>query len=459
MIVLNLKNGEKMKKIFKIFNLNPYIQILLSFLVVLCFSAFLLMLPISSNSGKFSSIIDSIFTATSALCVTGLVVNDVSTYYTTFGKIIIIILIQLGGLGIITFSSMLALLISSKMKYYTKKLISEDINYDTLNDLPYYIKKVALVVFSIELIGAFMLFFQFITEMSFKKAIFFSIFHSISAFCNAGFSLFSNNLEGYTGNFIINIVITTLIILGGIGFAAILDIYNVKMKNRRKISHSTRIAISMTIFLIIIGTIFTFILEYSNVDTLASLSFKDKILSSYFQSVTMRTAGFQTINLSKIGIPTIMIYVFLMFIGASPGSTGGGIKTTTFSIILLGIYNAVIGRENIEYRKRRISWNSFNKACSIVFVSLIYIFLILFIMVIFDKSKGFLPLLFEAVSAFGTVGVSMGITADLSAVSKLVLIITMFIGRVGPLTILYSISMRKLKEGKYKYPEETILIG
>lgn len=447
--------GDKMKRI----KLSPYVLILLSFVILLLIGAILLMLPISLQNGQFGNFLDSLFTATSALCVTGLVVNDVNTTYTIFGKIVILILIQLGGLGVLTFSSMVLLTISSKMGYYTKKIVSEDINYNILTEIPTFLKQVFLVVFLIELIGAIFLFFTFITKMPFLNALGYSIFHAISAFCNAGFALFANNLEDFTGNFLINFVITSLIILGGIGFASIIDIYNVILKKRRKVSASTHIAIYMTIFLVIIGAIFTFLLEFNNENTLANLPLYKKILASYFQSVTLRTAGFQTINLSYITMPTILLYIALMFVGASPGSTGGGIKTTTVGVLILGVINAVTGREDIEYRKRKISWSIFNKACAILVISLLYVSVMLFLMSIFDTEKGFLPLLFELISAFGTVGLSMGLTASLSVPTKLILIITMYIGRVGPLTIIYAISRKRRKEGKYKYPEETVLIG
>lgn len=444
-----------MKKI----KLSPYVLILVSFFIMLFIGAILLMLPISLQSGQFGNFLDSLFTATSALCVTGLVVNDVNLTYTIFGKFIIILLIQLGGLGVLTFSSMVILTISSKMGYYTKKIVSEDINYNILTEIPIFIKKVFLVVFLIELIGAILLFFQFITTMPFFKAVGYAIFHSISAFCNAGFALFSDNLEGFKGNLLINLVISFLIILGGIGFANIIDVYNVAKKKRRKWSISTNISIYTTISLIVIGTIFTFILEFNNKESLGNLSLYQKVLASYFQSVTLRTAGFNTINLNNLKIPTVILYLALMFVGASPGSTGGGIKTTTLGVILFGIKNAITGKENIEYKRRRISWSTFNKACAILVISILYIFFALFLISIFDGDKGFIPLTFELISAFGTVGLSMGLTSKLSIITKLILIITMYIGRVGPLTIIYAISQKKKKEGKYKYPEETILIG
>lgn len=444
-----------MKKI----KLSPYILILLSFAIMMFLGALLLCLPLAQISGKSGNFLENLFTATSALCVTGLVVNDISITYTIFGKIVILILIQLGGLGVLTVSSMVILSISRKMGYYTKKIVSEDINYNILTEIPRYLKNVSIVVFGIEFVGAVLLFFEFSKKLPFIQAVGYSIFHSVSAFCNAGFALFSNNMENYTGNILINFVITSLIILGGLGFAAILDVYNVIKKTRRKLSTSTHLAMAMTIFLICFGAVMTFILEYSNKGTIGNLSLHDKLLSSYFQSVTLRTAGFQTVDLATLTTPTIIIYLFLMFIGASPGSTGGGLKTTTLGILLLGVMNAITGKEDIEYRRRRLSWQIFNKACAILMLSLFYLFVMIIIMSIFDSSKGFLPLLFELISAFGTVGLSMGLTAKLSIISKLIIILTMYIGRVGPLTIMYALSKKKYREGKYKYPEETILIG
>lgn len=444
-----------MKKI----KLSPYILILLSFAIMMFLGALLLCLPLAQISGKSGNFLENLFTATSALCVTGLVVNDISITYTIFGKIVILILIQLGGLGVLTVSSMVILSILRKMGYYTKKIVSEDINYNILTEIPRYLKNVSIVVFGIEFVGAVLLFFEFSKKLPFIQAVGYSIFHSVSAFCNAGFALFSNNMENYTGNILINFVITSLIILGGLGFAAILDVYNVIKKTRRKLSTSTHLAMAMTIFLICFGAVMTFILEYSNKGTIGNLSLHDKLLSSYFQSVTLRTAGFQTIDLATLTTPTIIIYLFLMFIGASPGSTGGGLKTTTLGILLLGVMNAITGKEDIEYRRRRLSWQTFNKACAILMLSLFYLFVMIIIMSIFDSSKGFLPLLFELISAFGTVGLSMGVTAKLSIISKLIIILTMYIGRVGPLTIMYALSKKKCREGKYKYPEETILIG
>lgn len=443
----------------KLLKLTPYTLILLSFIIIILIGAILLTLPISSLDGNYRNFLESLFTATSAACVTGLVINDINTTYTFFGKGVILVLIQLGGLGVLTFSSMLILLVSKKMGYYTKKIVSEDLNYNVITEIPKYLKQVSLVVFGIEFIGAVLLFMEYIREYSFTKAIYYSVFHSISAFCNAGFSLYMTSLEKYNSNIWINLVIATLIVLGGIGFAAILDIYNVKKGIRRRITISTKIAITFSIFLIIIGAILIFLVEYTNNKTIGNLNIFSKLIASIFQSITTRTAGFNTIPLGSLKMPTIILFLFLMFIGASPGSTGGGVKTTTFGVIVIGVWCAITGREDIEYRKRKISWNIFNKACAIILISILYLLFAIFLITIFDSDKSFLSLMFELVSAFGTVGLSMGITPSLTVYSKIIIIITMFIGRIGPLTIMFALSKKRIKVGKYKYPFETVLIG
>lgn len=443
----------------KFIKFTPYTLILLSFISIILIGAILLTLPISNLDSKYHNFLEALFTATSAACVTGLVVNDIHTTYTIFGRFIILTLIQLGGLGVLTFSSMLILLISQKMGYYTKKIVSKDLNYNIITEIPTYLKKVSLVVFGIEFIGAVLLFMQYIREYSFLKAVYYSVFHSISAFCNAGFSLYQTNLEKYNANVWVNLVIASLIILGGIGFASILDIYNVRKKIRRRINISTKIAVTFSLTLIILGTIAIFAVEFTNKESIGEYNILHKLLASFFQSVTTRTAGFNTIALSSLKTPTIILLIFLMFIGASPGSTGGGVKTTTIGVILIGVWSAIKGREDIEYSKRKISWNTFNRASAVIVISVIYIIFAIFLMTLFDSDKNFLTLLFELVSAFGTVGLSMGITQSLSIYSKIIIIITMFIGRIGPLTIMYTISRKKLKIGNYKYPTETVLIG
>ena len=438
---------------------SPYITILMSFLIVILIGGGILSLPFVTISGKGTKLIEGIFTATSAVCVTGLTVNDVSTTYNLIGKTIILILIQLGGIGLITFSSLLILLISKEISYYTKKVVQEDINAETVFNIQKYIKKVIITVLLIELIGAVILFFEFIKKFKISEAIYYSIFHSVSAFCNAGFSLFSDNLESFKGSMIINTAVPVLIIVGGMGFSTIINVYRYLRKEDKRITTTSKIALKVTAGFVIFGAFFIFIFEYANIKTMGNYTFIEKIGVAFFQSVTARTAGFNTMPLAGMKEITALLFVFLMFVGASPGSTGGGVKTTTFGLIVLGVITVIKNKEYIEYNGRKISWTNFNRAVSIVFISICYIMVVLFLLILLEPDVNVINLLFELVSAFGTAGVTRNLTPYLGDMSKILLIITMFIGRVGPLTIVSALSLKKIKSGKYKYPEENILIG
>lgn len=444
---------------FKNKSFSPYMTILLSFVIVTVLGGILLSLPISVNYGKSVKLIDGFFIATSAICVTGLSSIDIGSVYNTFGQIIILILIQLGGLGVITFTSVIIIMISKKIGYYTKKIVQEDINIDTTFRIEEYVKKVIFSVILIEFIGAVVLFFEFIKRFSFFKAVYYSLFHSVSAFCNAGFALFSDNLYGFKNSFLINITIPLLIFLGGIGFSTILNCYNVFTKKEKRLTLTTKLSIKISIFLIIAGTFAMFILEYSNKSTIGNLSFVQKLEASFFQSVSTRTAGFNTISILGLKRSTSLLFIILMFIGASPGSTGGGIKTTTFGLIALGTWATLKNKDGIEYDKRSISWRIYSKAIAILFISLIYTTICIFLLILFERNKNFLDLVFEVYSAFGTVGLSRDLTPSLSDISKFILIVTMFVGRVGPLTITLALSKSNLKKGHYTYPQENILIG
>ena len=439
--------------------ISPYIIILASFIIIILIGGFLLSLPIATENGQKTNLLEGMFTATSAVCVTGLTVNDVSKVYNLFGKTVIMILIQLGGIGIITFSAIVVMMISKKVGYFTKKLIQEDINANTTFEIQKFVKKVLITVFTIEIIGAAILFLKFIQMFDYRTAIYYSIFHSISAFCNAGFALFTNNLSDFKDSVIINITISLLIFLGGIGFATILNIYQYFIKKDKRLNATTKIAIKISIFLIILGTVLTFVLEYSNNRTLGTLPFWEKLGAAFFQSITTRTAGFNTVSIAELRETTVFLFVVLMFIGASPGSTGGGIKTTTAGLILLGIITTIKNKEYLEYNKRRISWKTYNKAMVIVFISIMYIVVILFLLIWLEKDTRVIELGFELVSAFGTVGLSRDLTPKLTDISKLLIMITMFVGRVGPLTIALALSKVKNSKGRYVYPKEDILIG
>ena len=444
---------------FKNKSFSPYMTILLSFMVVTILGGILLSLPISMRDGKSVKLIDGFFIATSAICVTGLSSIDIGSVYNIFGQMVILVLIQLGGLGVITFTSVIIIMISKKIGYYTKKIVQEDINIDTTFKIEEYVKKVILSVIVIEFIGTVILFFEFIKKFGFLKAVYYSFFHSVSAFCNAGFSLFSDNLYGFKNSFIINMTIPLLIFLGGIGFSTILNCYNVLRKKEKRLTSTTKLSIKISIFLVIIGMIAMLILEYSNKSTIGNLSFGQKLEASFFQSVTTRTAGFNTISILGLKRSTSLLFVILMFIGASPGSTGGGIKTTTIGLIILGTLATLKNKDTIEYDKRSVSWRIYSKAITVLFISLIYTIICVFLLILFERNKNLLDLVFEVFSAFGTVGLSRNLTPSLADISKFILIVTMFVGRVGPLTIALALSKSNLKKGRYTYPQENILIG
>ena len=403
------------------------------------------------------SFLSSLFTIVSAVCVTGLTVVDVSKVFSPAGDIVIIFFIQLGGLGVMTFSSILFLAMGKRMTFYERELLKEERNADSSGEISSFIKKLLLTVFIIESIGAIILTWEFAKEMPINKAVFYGIFQSISAFCNAGFSLFSNNLEAYKANPIINLTIGYLITLGGIGFAVITSVIMVIRRGIDRFNLTSKVAIIISMILTFGGMILFFILEYSNSATLGDLNFIQKILASYFQSVTLRTAGFNTIPLGELRNSTIFMCCILMFIGASPGSTGGGIKTTTFGVILFYVIGIVKKKENVEIFNRRLDWEIMNRALAILVLAITYVSIVIMLMLI---AENFSPeeIVFEVISAFGTVGLTLGITPDLSTFSKLLLIFTMFVGRLGPMTFALAIGETK-KKALSKYPKENILVG
>lgn len=437
--------------------LSPSRKLILGFLLAILLGTFILMMPFSLREGEKLNFLSSLFTIVSAVCVTGLTVVDVSKVFSPTGDLIIIFFIQLGGLGVMTFSSILFLVMGKRMTFYERELLKEERNADSSGEISSFIKKLLLTVFIIESIGAIILTWEFSKEMPLNKAVFYGIFHSISAFCNAGFALFSNNLEAYKANPVINLTIGYLITLGGIGFAVITSVIMVIRRGIDRFNLTSKVAIIMSVILTFGGMILFFVLEYSNPATLGDLNFVQKVLASYFQSVTLRTAGFNTIPLGELRNSTIFMCCILMFIGASPGSTGGGIKTTTFGVILFYVIGIVKKKENVEIFNRRLDWEIMNRALAILVLAITYVIIVIMLMLI---AENFSPeeIMFEVISAFGTVGLTLGITPDLTTFSKLLLIVTMFIGRLGPMTFALAIGETK-KKALSKYPKENILVG
>ena len=448
---------KTLHKQYKKLGISAVRRIGFSFFAVILIGSILLSLPMSHTIHSTSSYLDHLFVATSATCVTGLVTHVTASEYTLFGQIVIILLIQIGGLGFLTLMSMFFVLLKRKLTYANKIVMQEALNRNSLNETGIYIKRVIKYTVCFELIGAICLAFVFIPQFGILKGIYYSLFHAISAFCNAGFALFSNNLEGFSSNVVVNLTVGYLITLGGIGFAVITSFIVVIRNGIDRFNLTSKMAILISIILTLGGMILFLILEYSNPNTIGDLNFFEKILASYFQSVTLRTAGFNTVPLGSLRDATIFISCILMFIGASPGSTGGGIKTTTFGVIMFYVIGIAKKKGNIEVFNRRIDWEILNRALAILVIAITYVaFIITCILVIEDFTME--QVVFEVISAFGTVGLTLGITPQLSVLSKLLIIITMFIGRLGPLTFALAIGETK-KKAISKYPKENILVG
>lgn len=446
-----------MKKVSFFRGLSLPRKLILGFMGAILIGTFLLMLPISTTSGEGLDFLTALFTITSAVCVTGLSVIDISKELNTVGQVFLMIFIQLGGLGIMTFSSLIFLLIKKKITYEEKELLKEERNVEDTGGILKFLKKVILTVVTIEGIGSIFLTIKFLKEMPFLKAVYFGIFHSVSAFCNAGFSLFTTGLEGYSDSIIVNFTIAYLIILGGIGFGVIDSIIKSVRTKKYKLNLTAKVAIMMSCFLTIVGMILFFVLEYTNSGTIGNMSLSEKIMASFFQSVTTRTAGFNTVPMGNLRSSSIFLFCILMFIGASPGSTGGGIKTTTIGVLIVYVISIVKNRQHTTLFNRRIDWEVMNKAIAILIISIMYIATVIMIMLAVEDFSSE-AIIFEAVSAFGTVGLSVGITPELSVISKILMICTMFLGRLGPMTLAIAFGGVKKVE-KITFPKENIIVG
>lgn len=434
-------------------NLTPAQYLVSGYFVVIMLGSLLLMLPIATTDGQGLGAIDAVFTATSATCVTGLIVVNTKEAFTIFGSTIIMFLIQIGGLGIMSMSTLFAFVVGKKISLKERLIIQEDLNQYQISGMVRLVQYLLGFTFAIEGTAALILFLRFSQDYPFWRSIYLAIFHAVSAFNNAGFDLFGNSLENFTGDITINFVIMTLIILGGIGFGVMMEAY--KRIKFKKTTLQTKIVVVMTLTLLVFGFIAFFILEYNN--TLAELPILDKILGAMFLSVTPRTAGFNTVATGALKQSSLFLIIILMFIGASPGSTGGGIKTTTFGVILVTIKNMITGKEDMEIYNRRFEKQIIYKAFTITMLAAGLIILVTTLLLIIEDFK-FIDVLFETVSAFGTVGLSTGITGKLSEISRVLITITMFAGRVGPLTLAVAIG-EKQRKGTYHYPTEKVMVG
>ena len=438
---------------------------ILAFAVLISIGTVLLALP-AASTGKAIGLINALFTATSASCVTGLVVLDTGKDFTAFGQGVILLLIQVGGLGIMTLSTLFLLLAGKRTSFVGRLVIKDALTDGKERSLPSLLKDVLLFTVVIEGIGAFLLFFRLLPGRKTLDALYLGIFHSISAFCNAGFSIFSDSFMHYQGDWVLNLTVCFLIVSGGLGFLVLSELKRkrpLKPRAWARLSLHSKIVLFTTGVLLLTGTLLVLSMEWNN--TLQELSMPGRILASFFQSVTARTAGFNTLPIGAMANETLFLMILLMFIGASPGSCGGGIKTTSFAgLIALGI-SRVRGKEKTHCFRRTISESSIGKAISIAMIGGVLIVIATMALLITELGKmphiasrgKFLELLFEVVSAFGTVGLSTGVTPGLSQAGKIIISVVMFVGRLGPLVIAMAVSRESAP--RYYYAEESIMIG
>lgn len=451
--------------------LSPAQKIATSFLFVILAGTILLMLPISNRNGEFFSPIDALFTATSATCVTGLSTVTIADQFNWFGHLVIVLLIQIGGLGLMTFMAVLILILKNRLSLNEKKVMKEMLNQDKVFDMKKFLLDILRYTLFFEAIGTIILSFRMIDDYGPIDGILKAAFLSVSAFCNAGFdTLGSISLQGYVHDPLVCITIMTLIVLGGLGFAVWFDVrdklgnlFHKKItfkKFHQSLSLHTKVVLLVTIILIIVPAILIMALEFNNPQTMGSFSIPEKLMSSTFESIALRTAGFTTVNYANIMAGTQMLMMIVMFIGGSPGGTAGGIKTTTFAMLVIYMINMLKGRENVVVMRRHIGNGTIIRAMGIFFINIVALLTGMFLLSIVQP-EAFNMIAFECVSAMATVGSSLGLTGLLTFGGKVIIIVLMYIGRIGISTLIISLVKARHDAGKDKinYPDGTIIVG
>ncbi len=434
--------------------------IILAFLSVILVGAIALMLPFSTT--KSISFTDALYTATSATCVTGLIVKDTPVDFTMFGQATILLMIQIGGLGYMTIATFMAIMLRHKLSHRDQMILKSSLNYDTFSGIVRFLKTVLKMVLLFEGIGAILLAIRFVFDMPFGKAVWFGIFHSLSFFNNAGFSLFSTSMMEYKFDIAINLIATTLIIVGGIGYFVILELYYFKEKKLTRISTHTKLTLSTTGFLIIAAFVLFVSLEWFNSRSIGGYEVWQKIIAGYFYAINLRTAGANTIDLSGLSDSTLFLSTIFMVIGGGAGGTAGGIKVTTFAVIAIATWHALKGHSDASVFKRTIPHSTVMQAFTILLVGTFYI-IVATILISETHDIRFIKIIYEVASAFGTVGLSVGnggvlsLSANFSDFGKTVIIFIMFAGRIGFLAFTLAF-IGKIQEKRYKYAEGRIII-
>ncbi|MEO1184641.1 MAG: TrkH family potassium uptake protein [Cyanobacteria bacterium J06636_27] len=439
-------------------------KICFGFLAVITLGTILLMLPFSTATGAWNSPIVALFTATSAVCVTGLAVVDTGTDFSFWGQLVILVLAQVGGLGYMTFTTFLIMLTGRRFDLRHKIAIQQALDRREMEGSGNIIRSIIAVTLFFEITGIFLLLLVFVPEFGWDKGMWLAIFHSISAWNNAGFSLFSNSLVDYNSSALLVFTISGLVIFGGIGYQVILEMFvwlRGKLRRRPRnivLSLDYKVAVSTTIFLLLLGLLGFFLVEVRNTETLRNLSFRSQFLAAWFQSMTTRTAGFNSIDIGGMTTAGLFITIAFMFVGASPGGTGGGMKTTTIRVLTSCTKSILQGKEEVLLYERRIAVSLILKAVGVIVGSVTVVIICTILISLTDPIFDFIQILFEVVSAYATVGLSTGITSDFSLWGKLIIILTMYMGRVGVL-LLMSAVLGDPKPSSIHYPEEDLLVG
>lgn len=447
-------NKNFINKLYNKISLNPPMVLSLGFAILITIGGLLLSLPFFTKSGQATPLVDSLFVAASASCVTGLTPVNTLEHWNTYGHILIIILIQIGGLGVMSLASIIPLILGKKIGMKSRQILKEQLNVESLEGMIVLFKYVLAFTFGTEILGAFLLSIKFIPLYGAGKGVWYAVFHSISAFCNAGFDILGDSIFPFRDDLLINLTLSFLVIVGGLGFVVTSELF--RRRSFKKLSTHSKLVIMVTGILLIFGTVMFLFLENED-GVLQYESLKGSILESFFQSVVARTAGFYSVDLSQIKDSTALMLMGLMFVGGSPGSTAGGIKTTTLGVLFLSTHAVVRGESEPVVFGRHISTETVRKALAIFLVSIVIILSVSFMLTI-TESAPLVDILYETVSALATVGASKGMTPHLTDAGKNLITLCMYLGRIGPMTMAFAFGM-KAKKSLIRYPESFISIG
>lgn len=447
------------KKVIRWFAQSPPRTLLLGFVFIILVGAQLLKLPAASADGRAIKYIDALFTSTSATCVTGLVVHDTGSQFSPFGHWVIAFLVQVGGIGFMTMATLFALILRRRISLKERLILQESLNQGSIEGLVRLVRKVVFFALAIEFVGAALYTARFMFDMSFGEALYHGVFHAISVFNNAGFDLSGDfsSFSSYSTDLYMNVVSMLLIIFGGFGFIVLSDLFDLRHNLKRRLSLHTKVVLTVSGVLIVVGAVIIFVFEFTNPNSIGKSGFGEKTLVSLFQSVTTRSGGVTTVDIADFRQATQFFMIILMFIGSSPGSTGGGIKTTTFAVLVGAVLAMIRGKEDVVLFRFRLAQERVYKAVTVTLFCIGIVMLGTMVLCTTEDAS-FLKILFEATSAFGTVGLTMGLTSQLTLAGKLAIIVLMFIGRLGPLTLTYALAPKQEK-ARFRHAEGKIIIG